>query len=84
MDNLKAVASRYLLSDLGVAAVLAEATARAAWYSVRINAHEMTDDATRAKLLSDISRTVEHCARHREAVEAFVRETLENRAGPCR
>jgi len=79
MDELKPVASRYLLSDLAVAAVLADATARACFYTVRVNAREVSDTATRAKLLSDIDEITEHCARRRESVETFVREHLEDR-----
>lgn len=77
MDDFKAVASRYLLSDLGVAAVLAEATVRAAEYSVRINAGELTDPAARSRVLSEIEQNVTHAARHRESIEVFVRGNLE-------
>lgn len=45
LKRLLPVANRYLLSDLGVAAVLADATARAAYQMVRVNT-ALLDDAT--------------------------------------
>jgi len=84
MDELKPVASGYLLSDLAVAVVLADATARACFYTVRVNAREVSNTATRARLLSDIDEITEHCARRRESVETFVREHLEDQQGDSR
>jgi formiminotetrahydrofolate cyclodeaminase len=43
MDRLKESANPWLISDLGVAAVLAEAAGRAAGYSVRVNLAELRD-----------------------------------------
>lgn len=77
LDAFKQSANRHLLSDLGVAAVLADATARAAAYSVWINARELDDDALRAKIIADTDKTIEHCASHRESIEAYVCGELE-------
>ena len=77
MDELKTVASRYLLSDLGVAAVLAEATARAARYSVRVNLRELANTATRARIADEIDSILEHCVERRGLIEAYVNEYLE-------
>lgn len=74
--DLKVDASRYLLSDLGVAAVMADATARSAAYSVRINLPEVADPATRDRLADDIRRIVERCDRRRAEIEAFVEDRL--------
>ena len=81
MDEFKAVASRYMLSDLAIAAVLADATARAARYTVRINARELGDVTKRAELMEKIDEIAEHCEHHRQSVEAFVHNHLES--GPA-
>ncbi len=80
MDEFKAVASRYLLSDLGVAATLAQAAARAAGHTARVNLHALADDDKRAKLSRDIEQANAHCASRRDSIEAFVKAELE--AGP--
>ena len=77
MDEFKSLANQFLLSDLGIAAVLADATTRAARYTVHINAGELDDGALRAKVLDDVDTMVAHGERHRASVEAFVRERLE-------
>jgi formiminotetrahydrofolate cyclodeaminase len=76
MDAFKDDANPYLLSDLGVAAVLAEATARAAAYSVRINVGELTDEDLGERIVSDAVQTIRRCAAHRESIEAHVRRRL--------
>ena len=78
MDEFKALANPYLLSDLGVAAVLAESTAQAARYSVLINARELADEAARVRVTTEINEAVSHSARLRETVESFVAPRLEN------
>jgi formiminotetrahydrofolate cyclodeaminase len=77
MDELKDRASSYLLSDLAIAAILADVAALAARYTVRINAREIRDTATRDKFLANIDSIVEHCQHHRESVETFVRSSLQ-------
>jgi formiminotetrahydrofolate cyclodeaminase len=84
LDDFKEDASRYPLSDLGVAAVLADATAQAAAYSVRINARELRDTALRTKILSDADKTIEHCAGHRKSIEAYICAHLEISSAPSR
>lgn len=76
MDELKSIASKYLVSDLGVAAVLAGGCARAARYSVRINAPEIADRGTRERLTANIDRIVEHCHLLETSVEQTVDERL--------
>ena len=84
MDEFKTIASRYLLSDLAIAGVLAEATARSARYTVGINAPELDDAQQRAKVLSDTNDVLEHCARRRESIETYVRGRLETAASHSR
>lgn len=86
MDAFKGDATPYLLSDLGVAAVLADATAHAAAYSVRINVGELTDEGTRQRIVSDVKQTVRRCTEHRDSIEAHVRRCLgfEDQGGPGR
>ena len=76
LDDFKGDASRYLLSDLGVAAVMADATTRSAAYSVRVNLSEVADPATRDRLANDIRRIVGHCDRHRASIETIVEARL--------
>jgi formiminotetrahydrofolate cyclodeaminase len=77
LDEFKESASRHLLSDLGVAAVLSDAAAQAAAYSVRVNVGELGDTSLSTKITGDINKTIDHCARHRESIEAYVRSRLE-------
>lgn len=72
LDSFKHLASPYLLSDLGIAASLADATARSARYTLRANAPQLADSAGREKLLNNIDRMLLHCASHLASIEAFV------------
>lgn len=56
MEHLLPLANRNLVSDLGVAAVLAEATARAASYMVHVNAHAFSDAEARQKAQHQIDQ----------------------------
>ena len=76
LDDFKGDASRYLFSDLGVAAVMADATARSAAYSVRVNLSKVADPTTRDRLADDIRRIVGHCDRRRASIETFVEDRL--------
>jgi formiminotetrahydrofolate cyclodeaminase len=77
MNEGKSVTSRYILSDLAIAAILADATARASSYTVRINAREVTDPKAKARLHAEIDEITGHCTRHRESIEAFVRDRIQ-------
>ncbi len=78
MDDFKSSASRYLLSDLAVAAVLAEATTRAARYTALVNVAELRDHNLRVKFLGDIDRMIERGSGHCRSIEGFVQDHLEN------
>jgi formiminotetrahydrofolate cyclodeaminase len=77
LDEFKESANRYLVSDLGVAAVLANATAEAAGYSVRINLMELTDAGLKNRITHDLGETLARCRRRDESIRSFVRNCLE-------
>lgn len=77
MDKGKLVVSRYILSDLAIAAILADATAQASAYTVRVNAREVANGETKARLLENIDEIIRHCAVHRESIEVFVSGQIE-------
>ena len=77
LDSFKTMASRHLISDLGVATVLADATAQTAAYSVRINLGELVSSDLRHKIEADLDKTLERCAAGRVSLERFVKEVLE-------
>jgi formiminotetrahydrofolate cyclodeaminase len=52
----------HLRSDLGVAAVLAEATVRASAYMVRVNARIMTDESSRESVLGECETLIARSA----------------------
>lgn len=79
MDELKDFANQHLLSDLGVAAVLAEAAAQAAWHMVAVNLPELTDATMRTKLRGNSDETIHHCEAYHRSVESFVRCYLETK-----
>lgn len=76
MDQNKQRFNRRLISDVGVAAVLAEATARAAAYSVRVNAAELDDPVARERVLGEITRLCDRCRETTGVIENFVSDML--------
>ena len=77
IDGCKHVASRFLLSDLGIAAALANVTARAARFTLQANVREIGDESQRESLLSDIDRILLHCASRHASIEAFIDRHLQ-------
>ncbi len=84
MDEIKEMANRFLLSDLAIAALLADAAAQTARYTVLINIAELADGTQSERLLREIDTILEHCAARRRSVESFVRAALEPNGPPGR
>ena len=78
MEAMQTSANRYLISDLGVGAVLARATAEAARYSVRVNAREVADTDVRTRILAEIDRIVGHAGATCETITAYVDASLQS------
>ncbi|UCF34798.1 MAG: cyclodeaminase/cyclohydrolase family protein [Phycisphaerales bacterium] len=76
LDEFKEDASGYLLSDLGVAAVLAEATARAACYSVLVNLRDLQQVEDRRHTHAEVAHLLDRSSRHRKSIEDFVSPLL--------
>lgn len=77
MDEFKSSAGKYLISDLGVAAVLAQGAARAARYMVLVNVGQLDDAGMRSKLAGSMEEIVRHCDTRLASIEGFVRQHLE-------
>ena len=84
LDEIKDRANRFLLSDLAIAALLTDAAAQAARFTVLINLTELADNDRRANFLDEIDTILEHCAARRRSVESFVRAALEPTGPPGR
>ncbi len=77
LDDFKTATNRYLLSDLGVAAVLAHSAAESARYLVHVNLPELDDPARRSHLAGEIDCIVTACGRRQSSVAAYVCEALQ-------
>ena len=84
MEALLPDANRYLLSDLGAAAVLADAAAGAAGYMVRINLPDLPDAELRRTMEANLATALAHCSARRQAVEAGVAQRLQPADPPSR
>ncbi len=84
MDDFKTLANRHLLCDLGIAAILAEATSRAARYTIQVNVAELSDPALRVRLLGNIDAMIQRGADHAGSIQTLVRDLLENGSGADR
>jgi len=66
-----------MVSDVGTAALLADAGARSAAYNVRINLPETGDESFSARMRDAVETLLAESTRLAEAVAAQVEETLE-------
>ncbi len=74
MERLLPLAGRSLISDLGVATVLAEATVQAASYMVYANAYTLDNPETRQKADHEIDRLVVRARDSRSRIEFQLRD----------
>lgn len=72
MDEWKTLASRSLLSDLAVAALLAEAVARASQHFVAANARELTSVEERRRAAAEIDEIIQHAVARTASILNFV------------
>lgn len=70
MESLAGITNRRLRSDLAIAAVLAEATARSSRWNVAVNAASLPGRAERESTLAEAGRMVADCAARCARVEA--------------
>lgn len=68
-ESLAGRSNAYLRSDLAIAAVLAEAAARSAWWNVRINLSLVADEGERGRLAAEGERVCADAAAMRGRVE---------------
>ncbi|MFI4898116.1 MAG: cyclodeaminase/cyclohydrolase family protein [Phycisphaerales bacterium JB059] len=73
LETLTPITNRWLHSDLAIAAVLAEATARAAAWNVRVNLSLLDDPGAREALERERERMTDDAAERAHRVEAGCR-----------
>lgn len=74
-EELTGATSRYLRSDLAIAAIAAEAAVASALWNVRINAPLLGDEARRIELEGEADDLAKEASRLREEVEEACRAT---------
>jgi methenyltetrahydrofolate cyclohydrolase len=72
-ERLAPITNIHLHSDLAIAAVLAESSARASRWNVLVNVSLLSDPSTREKTLAEADRSVGDAARRRDAIEKACR-----------
>lgn len=72
LDAVKADTNKYLVSDLGVAAVVGVAAAEAAGYNVKVNAPQLIDAATRERALRDVEQACRHAREAGDRIRNYV------------
>lgn len=68
-ETLPTITNRHLRSDLAIAAILAEAAAKSAWWNVAVNLELIEDQAKRSGIRADAQGMVEQAAVRRAVIE---------------
>ena len=71
LDRFKEASNRNLVSDLGIAALLTEASVQAAAYNIRINLRDADQADPKGEVREEMERLLEHARRARESIAAF-------------
>ena len=69
LEELVGITNRYLRSDLAVAAILAEAAARSAWWNVLVNLPNLPDARERDRIAADVQVMLEEAGQRRQRIE---------------
>jgi len=69
LEDLAPITNRHLRSDLAIAAILAEAAARSAWWNVLVNLSNLPDAAQRDRIAADVQAMLEEAAQRRARIE---------------
>jgi formiminotetrahydrofolate cyclodeaminase len=80
MDEMASFANRSMLSDLAVAALLAETVAKASQYFVLANARELPSPDDRRRAASEIDEIVSHAATRTASILRHVQEHEQHQA----
>jgi methenyltetrahydrofolate cyclohydrolase len=72
MDKVKEKANVFLLSDLGVAAILAEATVKAGAFNIKANLSSIKEPAEVAKLREQIKHDEDKAAQLHNSIDKFL------------
>lgn len=69
LESLTTTSNRHLRSDLAIAAILAEAAGKSAWWNVCVNLDLLSDESRRATLRAECQRMLADAATRRVHIE---------------
>ncbi len=69
LESLQPITNTHLRSDLAIAAVLAEAAAKSAWWNIHINLPQLADASQRARLEAEGASLIADAAARRALIE---------------
>ncbi len=69
LEDLTGITNRHLRSDLAIAAILAEAAAKAAWWNVLVNLANLPDGRERDRIAAAVQGMLEEAEQRRQRIE---------------